>query len=114
MDSISAHQRSSCSGELSNRGKPLALTVASAGLLQFRTLAGEFRVHCVRRQIDLSRPRHRAAINENLPEELHVTQGRQYTGQFFLPQTYTPCQPVFESDKAVVRLRLHFNYVPIH
>ena len=43
-------------------------------------VAGDSRVHCIRRQIDLSRPRNRAAINEDLLEELHVTQGCEDTG----------------------------------
>ena len=53
---------------------------ALVGLLQLRMVAGDSGVHCIRRQIDLSRPRNRAAINEDLLEELHVTQGCEDTG----------------------------------
>src|SRR5712692_8905781 len=84
-------------------------------LLRLMTLAGDLSVHCIRRQIDLTGPRDCAAINEDLLEKPHIPQGRQYTRQFFSPQSHTPRQSVFESDKeAIVRLRFHFSYVPIH
>src|SRR5271157_6215622 len=79
------------------------------------TLAGDLGVHCIRRQIDLTGPRDRAAINEDLFEKLHIRQRRQRTGQLFWPQPHTSRQSVFESDKqAVARLRLYLNYVPVH
>jgi len=53
------------------------------------TPAGDLGVHCVRRQIDLTGPRNRAAINEDPFEELHIRQGSQRTGQFFWPQPHT-------------------------
>jgi|GEM_PF-2570623 len=78
-------------------------------------LAGDLSIHCIRRQVDLTGPRDRAIINEYLLEEPLIPQRCEYTGQFFWPQPHTPRQSVFESDKeAVVRLRFHFNYVPIH
>src|SRR5438552_1899069 len=76
-------------------------------------LAGDLSVHCIRRQIDLAGPRDSAAINEDLLEKLHIPQLREYTCQLFSPQPHTASQPVFESHKeAIVRLRLHFSYVP--
>jgi hypothetical protein len=41
-------------------------------LLWFRTMAGNLGVHRIRRQIDLTGPRDRAVINEDLLEKLHV------------------------------------------
>ena len=77
--------------------------------------AGDLGVHCIRRQIDLTGPRNRATINEDLFEKLHIRQRRQRTGQLFRPQPHTSRQSVFESDKeAVARLRLYLNYVPVH
>jgi hypothetical protein len=35
------------------------------------TVAGDLGVHCIRRQVDLTRPRDRAVIDEDLREELH-------------------------------------------
>src|SRR5674476_1083040 len=79
------------------------------------TLAGDLSVHSIRRQIDLAWPRDRAVINENLLEKLHISQRRECTRQIFPPQAHTSLQSVFELDKeTVVRLRFHFNYVPIH
>src|ERR1017187_587315 len=78
-------------------------------------VAGDSRVHCIRRQIDLSRPRNRAAINEDVLEELHVTQGCEDTGQFFWTQAHSPSQSVLESNKkAVAGFRFHFHYIPVH
>src|SRR5437016_3931492 len=79
------------------------------------TLAGNVCVHRIRRQIDLTRPRDRTAINEDPLEEARVPQGRKSTRQFFFAQSHTPSQPVLKSDEeAVVRFGLHFNYIPIH
>ena len=72
------------------------------------TLAGDLGVHGIRRQIDLTGPRNRAAINEDLFEKLHIRPRRQRTVQLLSPQPHTSPQSVFESDKqAVARLRLY-------
>ena len=43
------------------------------------------------------------------------SKGRFDHPQFFLPQTHTSGQSVFEAHrKAVIRFRLQFNHVPIH
>ena len=44
------------------------------------TLGREIRVHRVRCQIDLARPRNGSLINEDLPEKILVAQGRKGTG----------------------------------
>jgi hypothetical protein len=62
-------------------------------------LAGHLGVHCIGRQIDLTGPRHRATIDEDLFEKRHIRQWRQRTGQLFSPQPHTSRQSVFESDK---------------
>src|ERR1019366_9553541 len=60
-------------------------------------------------------PRDGAVIDENPFEKLRIQQRRERTRQIFPPQLHTPRQSVFELDKeATVRLRLHFNDVPIH
>jgi seryl-tRNA(Sec) selenium transferase len=43
-----------------------------AGLLQFRPLADNLRIHCIGGQIDFSRPRYGATIDEDLLEELVI------------------------------------------
>ena len=64
---------------------------------------------------DLTGPRDRAVVNEDLLKELLIPQRRESARQLFRPQPRTPRHTVFESNKeAVVRLRFHFNYVPIH
>jgi hypothetical protein len=90
-------------------------TVPWTRLLRFMTLASDLSVHCIRRQIDLTGPGDRAAINEDLLEKPHIPQRFEYTCELFSPQPHTPRQSVFESHKeAIVRLWLYFSYVPIH
>jgi hypothetical protein len=80
-----------------------------------RALAGDLSVHRIRRQIDFAGPSDCPAINEDLFEKLLIQQWRERTRQLFSPQLHTSSEPVFESDKEpIVRLRLNFNYVPIH
>jgi len=75
------------------------------------TLASDLSVHCIRRQIDLTGPGDRAAINDDLLEK---SQPFEYTCELFSPKPHTPRQSVFESQKeAMVRLWLYFSYVPI-
>src|ERR1035437_9547899 len=84
-------------------------------LLRLMTPGGDLSVHSIRCQIDLAWPRDGAVIDENLLEKLRILQRRERTRQIFPPQLHTPRQSVFELDKeAAVRLRLHFNDVPIH
>ncbi|MGA9626852.1 MAG: hypothetical protein WBL65_17295 [Bryobacteraceae bacterium] len=59
-------------------------------LLLPMTLADDLGVHGIRRQIDLTGPSNRAAVNENLFEKLHIRQRRQRTGQLSSPQPHTP------------------------
>lgn len=86
--------------------------MALARLLGFGKFANDLRIHCIGGQIDFSRPRYRATIDENLLEKLRVPQRRECTGQVFLPQMHSANLSVFEADEeAEVRLRLHFHYI---
>ena len=77
------------------------------------TLARHLSIHCIRRQIDVARPRDRAAINEDPLKKLGVQQECKRTGQLFSTQLHTPSESVLESDKKTVSgLRLHFDYIP--
>jgi len=48
------------------------------------TLASDFRVHRVGREVNLSRPRDRALVDESLFQEVRIVQQRRNAGQFFL------------------------------
>ena len=45
---------------------------ALSGLLQFRAFANNLGIHCIGGQIDFSRPRYGATIDEDLLEELVI------------------------------------------
>ena len=65
------------------------MTLHWTRLLLPMLLAGDLSIHCIRRQIDLTRPRYCAVINEDLLEKVHVFQRRKCTGQFFPGQLNT-------------------------
>jgi hypothetical protein len=84
-------------------------------LLWFVKLAGNLGIHCIRRQIDLARPRDCAIINEDLLEKPLIPQRCKRTYQFFPLEPYAARQSVFEPhEEAVLRFGPYFDYVPVH
>jgi len=61
------------------------LTKRSAGVPEIRAFVEDLRVHCVGRQIDLTRLSDGSPVYVNLFEELCVAKRLEHAGHFFLP-----------------------------
>src|SRR5579863_2889960 len=89
--------------------RPSATPPASASLV-LRLL-----VHRVRRQIDLTGPRHRALVDVHALEKRSVAQRSEHAGEFSGRELHLAAGPIREPhEQTVVWLRLDFHYVPIH
>jgi hypothetical protein len=85
------------------------------GVPRFMTLPSDLRIHSIRRKINATRPRDRAAINEDPSKKPLIQQRRERTCQLFSLQLHTPSESIPKSnEESITRLRLNFNYVPIH
>jgi hypothetical protein len=85
------------------------------GLKRFVVAGGDFRIHRIRRQVDLARPRDGAIVDNHLLEKPFIQQRSERTRKVFLAQLNVAGESVFEPDKkAVASLRFYFNDVPIH
>jgi hypothetical protein len=60
------------------------------GVLQFIALAGNLCVPGVRREINLTRPRHGTIVNKDLLKELLIPQRCESAGQLFFSQLNAP------------------------